>query len=484
MTMQVVIVGRDTALWLTAAALRQALAPAGVAVTAVELPSRLSPASVHAALPALEALHAKLGLDEAAVLGATRGSFTLGFNIAPPGGGAPFFLAHGAYGAPIEGGDFFPYWLKARRFGLDAALEDFSATAMAARHGRMMLPDAETEAFGRTDYGYHLPAIAYAAMLKRLALRLGVTMRQAVTIAVERDPIQGSICGVRSDGGDPITGDLFIDASGAEAVLIGDAPGVGCEDWRSYFPLDRRLVAQAPRFASLPVYAEVRADARSWTALHAAQDATHVVHCYTGNEESDEAALAAAARRAGLPLDGAVATPTAPARRLDGWSGNCVAIGAAACAFDPLFEVDLHAVQLGIVHLLSLFPVGEDAAAERAEYNRITTSLFERIRDFQAAFYALAMASQAPKTLAHRIAAFRARGIIAPMEDDSFPVDQWRALFTGLGLPAESWPPAIDDTPPEAIKQGLRRILGFVKRKVLEQPTHDAYLADLGGKAA
>jgi len=44
----------------------------------------------------------------------------------------------------------------------------------------------------------------------------------------------------------------------------------------------------------------------------------------------------------------------------------------------------------------------------------------------------------------------------------------------------DSWPPAIDTTPPERMKDGFRKILGFVGSKVREQPTHDTYLADIG----
>ena len=476
---QVVIVGRDAALWLAAASLRKALAPAGVSVTAIELPSHASAASAHVAMPAIEALHTRIGLDEATLLRTTGGSFSLGCNVvAADRGTAPFFIAHGTYGTAIDGNDFFPYWLKARQFGLGAALEDFSPTAMAARHGRVMLPDEETAAFGRTDYGYHLPARPYSGVLKGLAHGLGVAIHQAMAVTIDRDAAGGAIRAVRPDGGAPIVGDLFVDASGSDALLIGDAPGAGWEDWRRHFPFDRRLDARGPRFASVPPYAELRHGAGGWTALHAARAATYVVHCYAA-AQTDTAAFADAAARAGLTLADAAVTTIAPGRRTAGWAGNCVAIGSAACVLDPLLDLDLHVAQLGIVHLLSLFPASCDPAAERAEYNRITASLFERLRDFQAAFHARSMAVEMPEMLAHRIAAFRARGIIAPMEDDSFSADQWRALFVGSGLPAESWPPAIDTTPPERIKQGLRDTLGFVGRKVREQPTHDSYLAEL-----
>jgi tryptophan halogenase len=467
-------------LWLTAASLREALGPAGVRVTAIELPSRLGPASVTATLPAIESLHARLGLDEAALLRTTRGSFSLGYNIVRPDH-SPFFLAHGAYGAPIDGSDFFAFWLKARRFGLGAALEDFSPTAMAARHGRILLPDDDTEQFGRTDYAYHLPAIAYAALLKSHALRVGVTIHQAIEVRAERDCDGTTIRSVSPDGGPPIGGDLFIDASGPEAILLGGALGVGCEDWRAFFPFDRRMAGKAKPFPSVPSYAELRLSPNSWTALYSARTATYVTYAYRASDEGDEAAIARAASASGLALTDVAITSVAPAIRDEAWTGNCVAIGASACALDPLFDLDLHAVQLGIVHLLSLFPTTAAAEPERAEYNRITRSQFERLRDFQAAPYLLTGASRAaPDSLIHKIETFRARGTIAPMEDETFASDQWRALFIGLGLMPDTWPPAIETVPPERMKEGFRRILGFVSTKVLEQPPHDHYLADIG----
>jgi len=474
----VVVVGRDAALWLTAAALGKALAPTGITITAIELPSHLSTASTYLAQPAIEALHAKLGLDERALLRATQGSFSLGYNvIIGEGAASPFFLAHGSYGTPIAGGDFFGQWLRARHFGLGAALEDFSPTAMAARHGRVMLPDQETEGFGRTDYGYHLPGIAYAALLKELALRSGVALRQAPRVSVERE-VSGRVRAVVTTDGEAIHGDLYVDASGPEAAVIGKASNGEREDWRRHFPLDRCRSARAPGFASVPTYAEIRSHSDGWTALYATRGMTHVVHAYRAADQDEASSLAAAAARAGLRFEEDYVIAVAPGRRVAGWTGNCVAIGGAACAFDPLFDLELHAVQLGIVHLLSLFPADRDGAAEQAEYNRVTASLFDRVRDFQAAYYTLTMMTSPPQSLAARMALFSARGAIAPMEDDSFTTDHWRALLLGLGIQPEDWPPAIDTIPPERLRQGLRDILGFVNRKVLNQPTHDCCLGD------
>lgn len=479
----VVVVGRDAPLWLSAAVLRAALEPAGVAVTAVELPSRLTAASVHATLPALEALHALLGLDESALMQSVGGTFSLGGNFTDLTGQAPaFFHAHGVHGAPIDGRDFFPYWLKARALGLNADYADFSLTAAAARQGRFLMPDEETEVFGRTDYGYHQPALAYAGALKSLAVRRGVETHQALGVTVERAEA-GDVAALDLGEGRRVTGDLFIDLEG----LI-DGPR---EAWA--FPADRVLTALAPAFPSIPAYAETRAWARGWTALHPAQTATHIFQAYASDLCTDEEALQAASAASGLPIKDASVRAMAPGRRLSAWDRNVVAIGEAACVFDPLHGVDLHAVQMGLVQLLALFPVSGDWTYEQAAYNRAMAEQFERVRDFQQLHYALnrygvsdfwTRARQAPVStdLAQMIATFRARGEIAPFEHDSFQADSWRAVFVGHGVTPDSHAPAIDATAPELMKHEFRRILSFIKDQVERQPTHDLYLESFCGR--
>ena len=486
----IVVVGRDAALWLAVNVLQAALRPAGVTVEAVELPTRLGPADVHATLPALEALHGLLGLDEAALLRATHGAFSLGQNFADVSGAtAAFFHAHGAYGAPIDNRDFFPFWLKARRLGLNVAFEDFSLVAAAAKQGRVLLPDEETENFGRADYGYHLPAMAYAGSLKALARRRGVTIQQAAVIEIELDPDTGDIAALSLDQGQRIAGDVFIDVTGDDASVIG-ALGDASESWREDFPADRVLRAQAPRFASLPPYAELRAWARGWVGLYPSQAANHVIQVYSSSLCTDEQALQVATSVSGLALSDVTIAVSNPSRRHEAWTRNCVALGNAACAFDPVHGVELHAVQLGLVHLLSLFPTRADFGPERNAYNETVREAYERLRDFQSAHYVVnrylaapfweqAREAVIPPVLAHKIATFQARGEIPPSEHETFVADSWRALFVGHGMTPDTHAPMIDRTSPEIMKGEFRRILGFIKEQVLKQPTHDLYLESL-----
>ena len=485
---RVVVIGRDADLWLCVNALSRALSPVGVEVVAIELPTRLRPSDVIATQPPLEALHAKLGITEASLIRATAGSFSFGQNFVGVSGPAPnFFHAWAAYGAPIERSAFFPCWLKATRQGMSVAYQDFCLTAVAATNGRMLVPDEATAAFGRTDYGYHLQTMAYAGYLKSISATLGVTLYQARNVTVEREE-DGSIAALIIDGSLRVESPLFVDASGEEAILIGRSLAVPRESWARYFSVDRVLSARAPAFTKIPPFAEIRTGPVGWTALHPNRVATGVVHAYS-SLSSDEAALESATAASAVPLADVSCQSVNPGVRRSVWEGNCVAVGASACRLDPLHDVDLHALQLGIVHLLSLFPVTGQFAAERAEYNRIMRSSYERIRDFQCAVYALssfhgefwrqARDRAVPQPLAHKIATFRARGDVAPMEDETFSPDSWQAMFTGLGVMPESWPPAVDRISPNRCKEEFRRALDFIKGKVLEQPTHDGYLANL-----
>jgi tryptophan halogenase len=486
---RVVVLGRDADLWLCVNAIARALGPVGVHVVAIELPTRLKPSQISATLPPLEAFHAKLGIKEPSLIRATGGSFSFGQNIVSVSGRLPnFFHAWGAYGAPIDGSAFFPCWLKATRYGLNVSFQDFCLTAVAAQNGRMLLPDEATSAFGRTDYGYHMHTMAYAGHLKSISAALGVKIHQAQRGIVERDE-NGLIAALIVDGSLRIEGQLFVDATGADAILIGQSLDVPSEHWRQHFSVDRVLSATAPAFTTTPPFAEIRTARAGWTALHPNQAATGVLHAYSSGLLSDEAALDSATTASGAKLADVSFRSVNPCVRSRVWEGNCVAVGGSACVLDPIHDVDIHALQLGVVHLLSLFPVTEQFTAERAEYNRIMRSYYERIRDFQCAFYALASFGgefwqqardlAVPQPLSHKIATFRARGHIAPMEDETFLPDSWQAIFTGLGVVPEGWPPAIDRISPDRFKEEFSRTLEFIKGKVLEQPTHHGYLESI-----
>ena len=479
----VVIVGRDAAAWLSANVLATALGPTGVKVSVVELPSLTRDQDIHATLPALEACHRLLGFDEHAVLRATAGAFTLGQSFVNFTS-QPFFHAYGSHGVGLDKLPFLPFYVRARQAGLKVAIEDFSLTAAAARQGRFIVPDNETQAFARTDYGYHLPARAYSRFLRSAALRAGVTVHTAATVAAEIAG-DGRITAVTSGQGERIAGDLFIDATGADALLLRRALQVPFESWRPWFSADRLLTAAGPRLKSLPPFAQIRANEQGWIGLYAAQDATRIVNVYNSHDQGDDDALRAAAVVSGLTLGDAVVSPLHAGRSHSAWAANCVAIGEAACAFDPLDSVALQAVQTGLVHLLALFPrrVG---GPESAEYNRLMQATFEGLRDFQlahltlshvgGAFWQRSRATPPPASLQRKLDVFAARGLVPLDDQETFTTDSWEAVLLGHGLMPQSYEPMADIVPDADLMAHLKRVLGHIKTQVDNSHAHDAYL--------
>jgi tryptophan halogenase len=210
------------------------------------------------------------------------------------------------------------------------------------------------------------------------------------------------------------------------------------------------------------------------------------VHAWCSELADAAEALSVARRTARMDLQGVVVRSREPGRFQWAWHQNCVALGGAACVFDAMHFVDLHAVQLGLVHLLPLFPVAAEYGAERDEYNQHLRASFERLRDFQAAHYLLnryqspfwqrARGLRAGAGLSHKIDAFRARGEAVYYEDESFMIDDWQALLVGHGVIPGTHDPAVERTPAALVESELRRISGFIRRKVGEQQTHAQFL--------
>ncbi len=478
---RVLIVGRDVELWLGALALGQALTPIGIAVHAVELPSRRAPGEILAALPQLEALHARIGIPTEELMALTGCSLSLGqnFELAGPRRTA-FFHAWDRCGEPIDGHEFLHGWLRASAEGFNVPLERFSTAAVAARSGRMVLEDPTGAELRR---GCHLQAVPYAAYLKSRAVRCGVVLHLATAVSIEQNADR-TMSAVRVEGGERLPADLFIDASGPQAVLCGSRPSQERQPSGPPFGADRIVTALAPAFTTPPPFAEIRTGSEGWTALHPTSAATGILHAFRGDLTPDERAIAAAQAAAGATLTQIAVHSVASAACRELWSGNCVAIGTAGAQLDPLHQFDLHVLQLGIVYLLALLPGTLTFHAERVEYNRALHAHLERLREFQSAFYALAPRigpfwpdpALRSSALTHTLATFQASAYLPPQEGESLRPESWYACLLGLGVRPERWPPTTDRIDRRRLHAELHRLLAVTGAEVLAQPTYPAYL--------
>jgi tryptophan halogenase len=488
---QVVVVGADAPAWMAAIAIQRALGAAGVRVRVIELPSLLQPADCYSALPTLDGFHDRIGLGERAVFAACQAVPVAGQRFSNWAGAAPPFL-HGFDQEAAEAVlDFTHFWTKGRQEGLRTGFESFSLGAMAARAGRVPVP-AKGAAL-RAASGYHIDARLYSALLRQCAPGCGIESRAAAIAEVE---IEGErIAAVVLSDGERIEGDLFIDASGPQAALIGRMPGTDVESWREWLPCDRMLVASGRALRPYPGFSQISAFRQGWVGLFPLQDRTAVVAAYDSRQISDSELVEKLPVLAKLPIGGdAVVSDLRQGIRNRCWVGNCVAVGEAAFLLEPLDAVQLHIAHNCITQLLMLFPVETKAFAEAEAYDRGIRQLATGLRDFQIVHYKLnhrfgeplwdhCRESAVPETLRRKFDVFGARGHVPLHGFETFQESSWASLFIGHGLIPEGYDPRLDALPEQQQIAALHRRLEEVVALVEAMPTTEAFIAGAAQRA-
>ncbi|KAA9130901.1 tryptophan 7-halogenase [Marinihelvus fidelis] len=480
---KVVIIGRDAAAWLSALTLQRSFGRTGVEIELVELPSTLGPEDGFVTLPSQRAFHQLLGLDETRLLRASKGVYSLGQRFSNwSGAAAPFIHAYDTHGVALNRVDFFQHWLRARASGLSVPLEDFSLGAVAARQGRYVIFNEATSGFSRATHGYNLSAIPYLVAIGKVALHEGLRHSRGEVREVRHDGRQ--ISAITLADGRELKADLFIDASGREARLLRELePGDNFESWQHWLPFDRRMVASAPALHPLPAFNQVSAFKSGWIGIFPLADRTVLVTSYASaaTGEADIAQLTSAL--SGLRIEGdAVTEQTRAGGRRQHWLGNCVAVGDTATRLDPLDANHLQLLQTGLSWLVTLFPTHPEDMPESAVYNQKMSEHAAGVRDFQVAHMHLnqrygdpawdAPREQAPPaSLAQKLDLFRARGVVAMNDNETFQEENWTSVLAGHGLLPQAWDPLADAVPEQELIGNFQRMLGFIGTEVQSMPT-------------
>lgn len=473
---QIVVVGADAPAWMAAAALHRSLALAGVRVRVIELPTLVQTVDVYSALPALAGFHYRIGLEERLLFSVCKAVPIAGQRFSNWSGAAPPFI-HGYDRPSIAGASlgFTQLWIKGRLKGLRSEFENFSLGAMAARANRVPLPTEAADL--HSIFGYNLDAGAYAALLKHFATRGGV---ESKTVTISDVEIEGDrIVAVILADGERVEADLFVDASGPQAALIGRMPGAELESWREWLPCDRMLVASGKVLRPYPGFSQISAYRQGWIGLFPLQDRTAVVAAYDSRQISDQDVLEDLPALAKLPIsvDAVVSNLTQGIRKRT-WVGNCVAVGESAFSLEPLDAAQLHIAHNCISQLMTLFPVEAGAFREAELYDRIIRRVAINLRDFQAAHYKLnrrfdvplwdgCRDAPLPDTLQRKLDVFAARGRVPLYDDETFQEQSWESLFIGHGLMPQSYDPRVDAVPEQEhiarVQKRLQDVVGLVE---------------------
>ena len=484
----VVIVGGGSAGWMTAAALANALQH-GCQVTLIESEEIGTVGVGEATIPPIKVFNQMLGLDEAAFMRSTQGSFKLGIQFvdwALPG--ERYFHPFGSFGRPFDTVGLHHFWLQARAQGKAGPLDDYCMAWAAASAGRFAPPIADQRHVLSTyDYAYHFDAGLYARTLREYAEQRGVVRAEGKVADVQLDGESGFVRSVQMEDGRRFEGELFVDCSGFRGLLIEGALQTGYEDWSHWLPCDRAMAVPCASTPDFTPYTRSTARLAGWQWRIPLQHRTGNGYVYCSKHISDDdAAATLLANLDGKPLADPRPLRFVTGRRRLNWNRNVIAIGLSSGFLEPLESTSLHLIQAGIAKLLALFPDRDFDPMTRDEYNRIAASEVERIRDFIILHYRLnrrkdgelwrhCASMPIPDTLQEKIAHFHAYGRLVQREYDLFGPASWLAVHVGQMNVPQRPDPLVHHRDVDSV-QWLAKLHEAMAAAARQLPMHQQYI--------
>lgn len=491
----IVIAGGGTAGWMAAAALSRFLGRSS-RITLVESEAIGTVGVGEATIPQIHLFVGGLGLHEAEILRETRATYKLGIEFDGwLGPGHRYMHAFGIVGRAVGIIPFRQLWHRAQAAGIGEEFGHYYFNEVAARMGRMTIPDGPQNSALGLVHAYHFDASLFAAYLRGYAERRGVTRIEGKIESVERDPDTGDIAALLLDGGRRIDGSFFLDCTGFRSLLLGQALEVPFNDWSNYLPCDRAFAVPSARGDAFRPYTQSIARSAGWQWRIPLQHRTGNGHVYCSNFISDdEAASVLLANLDSEGLDEPRPLRFTAGQRAQTWSRNCVALGLAAGFMEPLESTSIHLIQTSIAQLLKFLPQHTGGTAARDKFNRLIASEWAHIRDFLILHYKAngrvgepfwdqCRAMAIPDSLAEKIALFEEAAIIVRDEDELFTEEGWGQVMIGQGLKPRSFSPLTEAIPLEELADYLAKLADTYRRAAAALPTHAEFVAAMVAKA-
>jgi glycine/D-amino acid oxidase-like deaminating enzyme len=449
----VVIVGGGSAGWLTAGLLAADHGP-HLRITLVESPD-VAPIGVgEGTWPSMRDTLARIGVSESDFFRECDAAFKQGSRFDGWVDGThgdyyfhPFVLPQG-----FGESDLVAHWQQRHRGVPFADLVSFQPHLCV--HGKAPKQAVTPEFAAVANYGYHLDAGKFGQFLKQHCVKkLGVHYLADHVDAIDsRD--DGDIAALQTRVNGRLEGDLFVDCTGMQSLLLGRHFNVPLISQRHVLFNDSALAVQLPYPApDSPVASQTTATAQrnGWIwdiGLPTRRGIGYVyssAHCSDGEAESTLRAYIGA-QEAPAPRK----LTFEPGYRDHFWHRNCVAIGLSAGFIEPLEASALALVELSAT-LLS-----EDMPATRAEMDIVAARFndafryrWERVIEFLKLHYVLSRRDDSAFWRDHRQDASipaRLRELLllwrhrAPSRNDFarlgevFPAASYQYILYGMGF--------------------------------------------------
>lgn len=454
---RVVIVGGGTAGWLSACLL--AAKRPDLSITLVEAPDIPTIGVGEGTWPTMRETLAAIGIAEAEFLRECDASFKQGsrFDGWVDGSVGDSYLHPFTAPPPGDMRNLLGAWQA------DGTGTPFAAamTAQDAICGRNLAPRqrAMPDYSGALNYGYHLDAGKFAALLARHGTaRLGVTRIAAEVTGVVAGH-DGDIAALELRDHSPLAGELFLDCTGQAGILIGGHCAVEWIDRSDVSFNDRALAVQVPVAPDSPVASQTIGTAHQagwlWDIALPTRRGIGCVYSSRFLADEDAEQILIGYLRAHAPqIDFGQLSPRklvfATGHRARFWDRNCIAVGLSAGFIEPLEASAIVLIELSLKALTENFPASRATMdIHAARFNELFRYRWDRIVDFLKLHYVLSrreetywQAQRAPETiparLAESVALWREQPPSIwdfPRVDEIFSAASQQYVLYGMGFP-------------------------------------------------
>ena len=468
----IVIYGSGLAAWMTAATMSKNL-PAAIQITVLETTNSDAADIFYGSVtnPNSYKFFLNLGLSEADLLLRTQSSFSYGTSYRNWGLTDASWVQSFQAPFPIWDGAPFAHHIT------DATppLEQYLMSAQAALKGKFAHPPADKNSpLSSAEYGYHYIASDLTNLLKVIAGKHGVHSHSQDIVSIENG--DGKITGVKLKDGEILSADLYIDASGPDALFSSALEDADFQTTRHLSTLFSELKNENLG----PPLRQVISHDFGWQSIAPLQNDDAVITVYAPQSE-------AAARKA-HPRGVTAQCSVSLGRRIKAWSGNCVAIGHAAAIIEPTSPAPLMLLQMDIERLMGLIPVTDDFDIEAEIFNRAFQKDVENIELFNTALFHLdglpdteywgsAKSKSSSANLNRKLDQFSHRGLLVSYDLEPFNDEDWTILHHGIGRTPRKRDAVAKLSDVDKIGRDLKNKAKAIQNIITKMPPHHIYLA-------
>ena len=345
-----------------------------------------------------------------------------------------------------------------------ATLGDFLISAQAAIKGTFAHPpeDKPQSPLSRAEYGYHFDPQQWSAIFYEKIDKTRVEVIDKSLAVIDHD--QDQIKALQLNDGTALHADFYIDCSGTNSQLLTTLS--------DEFNCQRTVHVSSkiqPCSQTGPAYRLITGNEQGWQSITPLREKNHSVSLFESAFKPFAGTEQATYQTFNL------------GHHAKAWRGNCIAIGHAAYAFEPITPAPYILLKKDIERLLELIPVNHETQIESNEYNRRYQDDVCHAELFHRALYAeqREVGFKECEKLHRKLSQYKHRGILTNFDFEPFNEQDWAILHAGLGRIPEHYDRMAEQVEFATMQANLDTMRSGIVRLASSMPPHHIYLQKL-----